>query len=282
MLKPLTLALCLLLFSSISHAVPSNQPVTYRVAADDTDWQLTTSVFACRLSYRVPGAGLLQLELLPGQHSNLSLTSSWLTQAIPAQASVSYPAWSQGFPDVIQSHPMHWQAGKATLRADQLDIYLKGLEQGWRWKFALGQNAEMILEVDTLSAKDHLQELSQCRHKLVPQDYEYVHDLSIFYPSDTAGLDSAMLADIAAVARYVEADRSIKTILIDGHADDSSSRLVDLVLSKDRVENVVAALVEMGVKRQMIEARHHGNRQPYSKERSEVNRRVRIRLVKAI
>lgn len=61
-----------------------------------------------------------------------------------------------------------------------------------------------------------------------------------------------------------------KKILIDGHADDGSSRLADLVLSKDRVENVVAALVELGVKRQMIEARHHGNRQPYSKEQSEV------------
>ncbi len=59
-------------------------------------------------------------------------------------------------------------------------------------------------------------------------------------------MDSSMQADIQAVARYVAVDRNIKKILIDGHADDGSSRLADLVLSKDRVENVVAALVELG------------------------------------
>ncbi|MEL4471600.1 OmpA family protein [Shewanella algae] len=282
MLKPLTLALCFLLFSAISFAEPITQTVTYRVAADDDAWQLSSSPFGCRLSVAVAGAGLLQLELLPGQHSNLSLISSWLNQAHSVNASVGYPAWGEGFPGKLQSRQMQWQTGKASLRSGELGVFIKGLEQGWRWTFELGQSDGFLLEVDTLSARSQLQPLRQCRQQLLPQDYDYVHDLSIFYPSGIAGMDSSMQADIQAVARYVAVDRNIKKILIDGHADDGSSRLADLVLSKDRVENVVAALVELGVKRQMIEARHHGNRQPYSKEQSEVNRRVRIRLVKAV
>lgn len=162
---------------------PITQTVTYRVAADDDAWQLSSSPFGCRLSVAVAGAGLLQLELLPGQHSNLSLISSWLNQAHSVNASVGYPAWGEGFPGKVQSRQMQWQTGKASLRSGELGVFIKGLEQGWRWTFELGQSDGFLLEVDTsvpeASYNPCASAANNCSHKIMTMFMIYLFFLPL-------------------------------------------------------------------------------------------------------
>ena len=91
--------------------------------------------------------------------------------------------------------------------------------------------------------------------------------------------------DLYAVYRYLQADPSIKEILIDGHADASGDHLTNLLLSKERADEVMSRLIELGVPISMIQVRHHGNRAPIASNNDvtgrELNRRVSLRLVKS-
>ncbi len=91
--------------------------------------------------------------------------------------------------------------------------------------------------------------------------------------------------DLYAIYRYLQADPSIVEVLVDGHADASGEHLANLVLSKERSDEVVSRLIELGVSAKMIQTRHHGTRAPIASNNStegrELNRRVTLRLVKS-
>ena len=90
------------------------------------------------------------------------------------------------------------------------------------------------------------------------------------------------MAYLQQLAAYIQQDKKVRKILIDGHSDDAPTNLANRVLSEERADEIGSRLIEFGVNKQKIEIRAHGNRYPQAVGHGgpKHNRRVMIRLIR--
>ena len=84
------------------------------------------------------------------------------------------------------------------------------------------------------------------------------------------------------LALYIQQDKAVKKVLIDGYTDDMGTSIANRVMSEERADEVASHLIEFGVSKNKLEIRAHGNRYPPVQPLAATkhNRRVVIRLIR--
>lgn len=260
--------------------------IRYQTPFEQAKWLFSGDKFHCEISHRVQGFGLLRLTAIPGEPLALSLHADWLELTnTNSQASVVPAAWH------IQQSPfastvMNWQDSTARSK-DSIAPFLEGLEQGYSWQVNITANNGHQYQIDSspVATQAIASQFRLCRQKLLPKPFDYVRRIELLFASSSSKLTPAHVKDLNAVYQYIQADSSIKEVLIDGHADASGNRLANLVLSKARADEVASRLIEFGIPPKMLQVRNHGTRAPVASNNNsqgrELNRRVTLRLVRS-
>ncbi|GAA4888782.1 flagellar protein MotY [Ferrimonas pelagia] len=262
-----------------------NQLAKYATPMDGVDWQFNGDRFGCQLHHAIDGFGTLSLVQYPAEAITMKVESNWFQeQPVGSRSVLSAPSWLKQAP--THPHARAWQWNGMSGQMDgSAEGYLDGLEQGWGIDIALqlASQRSYQLVIEPVAVKSPLRAFRQCSAALVPQPFDVVRHVTMNYATGQILPRDAQLPMLDAIAEYVAADPRISEVLVDGHSDSTGNHLANLVLSRQRADELTGLLIERGVALSQIEIRAHGQRFPLVTERSaadrEKNRRVEIRLV---
>ncbi|MCL1124804.1 MotY family protein [Shewanella surugensis] len=259
----------------------------YQTPFEQAKWNFSGDVFYCQLQHKIQGFGQLKLIALPGEELKLQLNTDWLSlNNKQSQAHVIASPWQLTQQTDHHSTQLWWLGNTATSQ-NNINPFLEGLDQGQSWQVNITSDNGAIYQVNAsaVNTKAVVNQFRHCRQALLPKPFSYVRRIDFQFETGSSQLNSHQDIDLNAIVRYVLADSSIKEILVDGHADAVGEHLANLVLSKERADEIASRLVELGLSSKMIQVRNHGARAPKASNNNDkgrlYNRRVTVRLVKA-
>jgi len=277
----LVIALLLVSISGLLHAV------TFRASIDESKWVLESSKFECKLSQEIPAFGIGEFLHEAGSEPLFTLKPTQrLAIKRPAMLVVEASPWQPGIPTSVVG-PLEADRVLKT-NAAYAGQMLVSLYKGMSPTFTVDKwmNSEDILRVALSAAnfKGAYNDYISCVAGLLPANFRQVARTAVLFPPAAWTLSDATKERLELISFYVQEDKSVSAIYIDGHSDSGGRRLLNRDLSKQRAEEVTRYLVSLGVDESMITTRYHGERYPVvpntSQKNKARNRRVTIRLDK--
>ncbi|WP_394202828.1 OmpA family protein [Shewanella waksmanii] len=271
--------------ASTTHAAP----IAYQTPMEKSQWQFHGSPHGCEIRHHVDGFGDYVLSAKPGENTAISLEAEWLSlDKQTSDINIINTSWQTGQQPRSRGNTMlYWHGQQATSQTDAAQ-FVEALEQSKTWSTRVNLNGDIgyIINSAPVNTRSTALAFRQCRQKLLPKPYGYVRHVTFNFASGESLLSTQQIDDIQAIAAYIKVDPSIKQVLVDGHTDGVGDRLANLVLSKQRADEVSARLIDVGINTAMIQVRHHGTRSPlvsnHSPEGQAKNRRVSVRLIKDV
>lgn len=203
-----------------------------------------------------------------------------------AQVSLLTPPWIQPQQDFPVSKTQLTQAQRYSFRHHVESLLESFGSSKWLAVSVGGSEAssELKLVLPTIGSKKAWQQFMQCRRKLPQITYREARDTTLYYQPGQQSLRDNQWHQLQALMSYVALDKRITDVLIDGHTDNTGTRLTNLTVARQRAEQVAQALRKLGLDKEKIQVRAHGSRYPVatnsSQEGRSENRRVVIRLVR--
>lgn len=271
-----------LFFSGVTYAS------VFQTELEQSKWRYEGDKFSCQISHDINRFGELNIIATPAAPLTLEISSQWLNlEQAQAHADVVVPSWHQSqqieFPSLrlVSKNKQY-----AVVKSDKLTFFLKAIAKGYGIKLVVNNrlNEPFSAVANGIGSQKIVDQFRLCYAQLLPKPYSYVRRVDLAFDSGSSKLAADHEQDLQAIALYVQADPGIEKVLVAAHADGNGHHLANLVLSKERADEVASRLVEFGLAIGMIEVRHHGERMPLVTNSTEngraLNRRVTVKLVK--
>lgn len=279
-IKLIILLGCMMFSASVSS-------VTFRADIDESEWILESSKFECKLSQDIPAFGVGEFlheagveplfTLKPTQRLAIKRKAKLVVEASPWQPGIAT--------SVIGSLEAGRQLKTNAEYAGKMLVSLyKGMSPTFTVDRWMNSDDQLRVALSAANFKAAYKDYISCVAGLLPANYRQVARTAVLFPPAQWTLSDATKERLELIAYYVEEDKSVSAIYIDGHSDSGGRRLLNRDLSKQRAEEVTRYLVSLGVDESMVTTRYHGERYPVvpntSKKNRARNRRVTIRLDK--
>lgn len=278
--------LCLLI--SLSASLPA-WGISFQTRLESVEWKVEGDQFECRLSQPVTDFGAGEFVRRAGEQATFRLQtqSRWLSAGSATLLAAAAP-WQPGRGDInlgrvgvsdgnIPFNSSQAQAGRllAGLLDGRSPVVQHMTMQG-------GERVEVrLLPVKFKKAyNDYL----ACTTKLLAVNFSQVQQSRVGFPNGGVELDPLAEAKLEIILSFIKSDPSVNHILLEGHSDNSGSRLTNRDLSRRRAMAVMSYLEAHGVPAEQITLRFHGERYPLVPNNNPANRsknrRVAITLEK--
>ena len=256
---------------------------------DKVDWQFSGDRFSCKLAKELKFDGSVAFIANSAQPYLVSFTSSQRPYFVDkVSLSVNYSPWEQNQPlrELLQGKEQG-QYGLAFSGTESLHYLLNKMEKGAWGQISVSYNQHQETkrwDIPSVSFAPAYQAFKSCIAQMLPVGYEQARDNTFLFASSESRINAEQRKVLSDIARYIRYDREINALLIDGHTDLTGSSLDNLWLSRQRAQAVADELVALGVDRNLIQLRAHGQRYPAQQgtgnSANQQNRRVQLRLVK--
>ncbi len=262
----------------------SNADQQYVPAVDQSHWQISGDQFLCRMSQPLGLMATLAFAKEPGRHIEMQLQlDATHLELQDVQGQVVTAGWQpEQLAPAVRFSPS-FTSTKLARFTEQIPLIMQQLQQGYWLKLSLDLPDQVIdLTVPNLKFEQALQQFQTCIAGLLPLRWEQAREYQLIYPKGERLADADNIAHLRVLASYIQQDKKVRKVLIDGHSDDAATSLANRVLSEERADEVASRLIEFGVNKQKIEIRAHGNRYPQAVGHGgpKHNRRVMIRLIR--
>lgn len=254
------------------------------VPMDLSSWMFKSEDFECQLIHSETPHGKFYFRALPGNEIYFIASLKENTRHFDS-ATLSHhsPAWSA--PASTGVSTVNAASGSSLVFTHDVSELLDAVERSqWVQITLAGSDTSASYLLPTIRIRQNLTAFNRCRAKLPGMTYKEARTLSLPFAFGQSSLSPDQKEKLAAMVSYLRLDDSITAILVDGHTDSVGSAIANLNTSRARAEKVADALQTLGVTRNMIEIRAHGERYPIasndSKEGQALNRRVTVRLVR--
>ncbi|MGR5065549.1 OmpA family protein [Photobacterium sp. DNB22_13_2] len=279
-----TAVLSLLFFLSTSaQAKPILAPL------DKVDWQFSGDRFSCKLTKDLKFDGSVAFIANSAQPYLFSFTSSQRPYFVDnVSLGVNYSPWEQDKPlrKLLQGRE-NGQYGLIFEGTESLHYLLNKMEKGAWGQISVSYNQHQEIkswDIPAVSFAPSYQAFKSCLVQMLPVGYEQAKDNTFLFSSSESKMNVEQRKQLRDIARYIRYDQRISALLIDGHTDVTGTSLDNLWLSRQRAQAVADELVALGIKRDLIQLRAHGQRYPVQQGKSgqinQQNRRVQLRLVR--
>jgi len=277
----------LISFVLLSTVISTAQAITFRASIDESKWVLESSKFECKLSQNIPAFGIGEFlheagveplfTLKPTQRLAIKRKAVLVVEASP---------WQPGMPTSVIG-PL--EAGRtlktnAAYAGEMLVSLYKGMSPTFTVDGWMNSSDQLRVALSAANFKAAYSDYISCVAGLLPANYRQVARTAVLFPPAAWTLSDSTRERLELIAFYVQEDKSVSAIYIDGHSDSGGRRLLNRDLSKARAEEVTRYLISLGIEESMITTRYHGERYPVvpntSKSNRARNRRVTIRLDK--
>ncbi|NRD71711.1 OmpA family protein [Shewanella sp. VB17] len=287
MKRSVRITICSLFIILINSELALAKVFHYQTEFEQAKWDYSGDRYQCKIEHKVSGFGQFKLIAEPGSPVKLQLIADWVTfNNKQSTLSVQAPSWKRDNHSNSTQTLLVWHDNMASSQK-AINPFIEGLEQGASWQASIvaTEGDTYLVETTPIATQAIAQKFKLCRHNLLPKPFSYVRRVDLPFNSGSSKLQLAHEADLEAIAQYVAVDNSIVKILVDAHADGSGKRLANLVMSQERADEVASRLIELGITKNMVEVRHHGDRSPKVSNNThagrQLNRRVTIRLIKS-
>ncbi|MFE8073199.1 OmpA family protein [Marinobacteraceae bacterium S3BR75-40.1] len=262
------------------------QAETFGAGIQNSQWYLSSSIFECRLTHRIPGVG----EAVFTHEAGKPLAFYLEFNANPMQAGraalvVEAPSWRPGAAVRDLGYVPVSQERRAIEVGDSAAArMMAGLGDGMSPTFtrkAWYGNERIRVRLSSINFNGHLPEFRNCVSGLLPVNFDQVKRTRVYFGMGDTDLDASDRKKLDDVVLYVKADPTVTSIYVDGHTSRSGRRIANRTLSKKRAEAVTRYLVDQGLSPDKITTRYHGDRYPatdVSSKRGAVDRRATVRL----
>ncbi len=261
----------------------------YEADIAHADWQVSSSPFQCSLRQYIPSMGVAEFYQDAGDELRFALSAD---SQLPIDENVALslipPVWnSQLQGDVLR---VFESTDVRQLKFEQAlsEKMMRGLLFGMSVEFsrykARAQNDSIA--ISPVKFREAYRNFQGCMAGLLPKNFEQISHSKIQFSLGQDGLTEADRRALKEIARYVQADKEVNAIYVDGYTDDVGHRLDNLELSRRRAEQVALYLIQQGVNPNIVALRYHGDHYPLAANNSAanraLNRRVTVRLDKVL
>jgi len=266
------------------------QALSYGARMDEAEWIIDSSIFTCTMRQPIPYYGEAVFTTRAGEREEFYF------QSVPGPMSngdavlVSEPpVWKPELPRVqMGTVPVTMDALPIKLDATRARQLLAELEKGKAPRFTrmswFGRDEKIDVEISSVHFQESYRIYRQCLTALLPVNFEQIRRTRVQFDNDKWDITPKTREKLNLIVMYAKADREVNAFYVDGHTDDSHTRVYNLELSKKRAEAVSQYLVKAGLPQDAITVRYHGERYPLVPNRNATNRatnrRVTIRLEK--
>lgn len=276
----ITSLLGLWLTLGLPDAVPQYTP-----AMDQSQWHVSGDQFQCRMEQDLGAMGTLAFSKEPARVIEMQLTMHAAHLELQdVQGQIVTAGWQpEQLAPVVQFSPTFINA-KVARFIEQVPLVMQQLQQGYWLQLVLDMpGQEVTLTVPNIKSGQALANFQSCIDGLLPLSWEQAREFQLFFPLNVRQPSADDATHLKTLALYIQQDKAVKKVLIDGYTDDMGTSIANRVMSEERADEVASRLIEFGVSKNKLEIRAHGNRYPAgagNKTQSH-NRRVLVRLIRA-
>lgn len=255
-------------------------PLEFGAAPADAAWQFVGSRTECKLSHEIPNFGEARFVQQAGGGLQFDM-SAWRVDLGGALEVTSFsPPWlasrapEQSLGRVERSGPH-----QVIVDASLAESMLRALYRGEQPRFA---SQDVSVSLSAVSFRPVYDSYARCIAQLLPASFKQLERSTIVFAPGRAVLNDAAKARLDMIAQYVQADRTVAHIFVEGYSDRSGRERKNRILSEQRAKAVTSYLIGAGCSSESIDYRFHGSRFPIASNDTEVgreqNRRATVRL----
>lgn len=259
----------------------------YLADVDQSAWYVEPSRLNCRLRHDVPQYGEAVFETPAGAPLQFSLNSRRSVEVIEKVTFEAWaPAWRHNEPPrqlgvtegVAGNQPVKAgpELASTMLAALQEGMFPVISHRGWY------SGHRVQIAVSSVNFSKAYTTYLDCLTGLLPVGFDQIVRSSILFALDKAIVTREYKTHLALIAEYMEADPSVRFVVIDGHTDSQGRTGYNWDLSRRRAEAVQAELLGLGVPEEQVVLRYHGEHFPIETNKTTegrtLNRRVTLRL----
>ncbi|WP_338326993.1 OmpA family protein [Vibrio fluvialis] len=267
--------------------MPSFAEQEIKVPMDLSSWIYKGDVFNCNLMHTEVPHGKFYFRSVT--NNKISFEFRFNNSPVTwqqADLSLLTPPWIVPQQATPISEGIRHQGNRFSFSTN-IDALLHAIDQGqWLQLSLSGSTPSESQRVTLPSIRVHnvITQFKACQQQLPAITFTEARDTSLHFASGQQSLSAAQQRTLRDLISYVERDKRVMHLLIDGHTDNVGSRLANLSVSRSRADQVAAVLEKLGVAADKIQIRAHGSRYPVASNETESgraqNRRVVIRLVR--
>lgn len=265
---------------------PHALALKYEAGMDVSQWVNDTSPFVCRLEHYITGYGTGAFIHHAGEDRQLALDGQGITfggKEVSIQARP--PKWKPGGKPSFLAQLVPTEGEVRVGEAVATDVAAE-LLRGMMVTFdgALKESGDQPISVylSTVGFRQAFDDFTVCEAQLLPANFAQLERSRIQYSVGQIELDTRGKHLLDKISRYLQVDKSVQQIFIDGHTDDTGLTKDNIVLSEQRAERVYDYLLEQGVAPEMLVVRYHAEKYPVVRNTSAKNRaknrRTTVRL----
>lgn len=264
-------------------ALPDTAP-QYTPAMDQSQWQVSGDQFQCKMEQDLGAIGTLAFSKEPARAIEMQLTMHAAHLELQdVQGHIVTAGWQpEQLAPAVQFSPTFINA-KVARFIEQVPVVMQQLQQGYWLQLAVDMpGQEMTLTVPNIKSNQALTSFQNCIDGLLPLSWAQAREFQLFFPVHERQPSADDVTYLKTLALYIQQDKAVKKVLIDGYTDDMGTSIANRVMSEERADEVASRLIEFGVSKSKLEIRAHGNRYPASagSKNQSHNRRVLVRLIR--
>ncbi len=281
----------LLVSLALSSVLSQAGTLTYVSGIENSQWYYSASIFECSITHTIPryGKGVFYHEAGETLKFYLETTKSPM-QSGKAALVLEAPDWAPGrqvqdlgYVGVVKT------TRPITLGQRKSNRMMAGLMAGMMPTFtrkAWYSEDRVRVRLNPVNFSQFYNDYLTCVGTLLPVNFRQVERTVLLFKTNKFELTSQHKNNLDKVVLYLNADKTVSAVFVDGHADASGRRISNRRLSKKRAEVVTDYLVKRGVSPELITTRFHGERYPAVSNKTKVNRarnrRATVRLQRGL
>lgn len=288
MMKQVEKCTLLALISALWGLALSVEAAFYQNSLGISEWQVSGGELQCSLKHTISNWGEVSLVARAGQGDSWQFQPDKLLMP-------SGEYWVQAVKPLWRSSTQAEPLGQFEFMSNKLTLpltlalgqqILVSLESGK--SLLLTHQSQAIrpwrLKVDSLNFSPAYTKFRRCKNKMITLSFAQAERTRLFFSDKSAQIDANERKKLDELVRFIKADKNLKSIYIDGHADNRGDALNNLEVSKKRAQWVADHLVAKGIAKEKVLVRWHGDKYPVAKNSNQEgrakNRRVTLRLAR--
>ncbi len=265
-----------LLLSLLLTPAAAGGELRFGVAPDDSAWSSSGDRLSCHLSQRIPRFGSARFTSKAGGGFSLSfqLEREPARKRRQARLLAVPPPWRHKTGKVeIAKVTLSTGSTPVTFGRDAALRTLYELEKGMSPRLTFRDWADardrIVVTLSAVNLLPALRRFQECTAALHPVGFSEVRELEILFDRDSHHLTDKGRAALDRLASYLEVDRSIRHVILNGYTTKSGNRIYNQELVQLRLDRVQEYLMERGVPGELLVAMQREGKK---------SRRIRIRL----
>ena len=263
----------------------------YQATIEQSRWDVSASRIRCELNHAIPHYGKGSFVYSAGGELAFMMNLAAEPPVKDGMASIKSvpPFWKPG--EEKDLGQLNLSRGKTPfyITRDMALRLLYELEAGFmptlQYKDWADQTDEVVVVLSSVNFHEVLPQFQRCINQLVPYGVADLKDAIVLFDSGRHKLDKDAMQQLDEMALFAKEERNLK-FFIEGHTDSQGTRQYNQRLSELRTAAVTNYLISKGVSRQQITRKSYGERQPISRNSSDLgkanNRRVTVSVMRDV